>query len=262
MQDFIGLAHHLADEARKIIRPYFRTDVDIDHKGDESPVTIADRAVEEHLRSIIEEKRPEDGIIGEEFGIKDSQNQYDWVLDPIDGTKSFIAGRPSFGTLIALCENDVPILGIIDQPILNERWVGVKGQQTLFSRHAGKPKDAIFNSKPAQTRKCSALQNARLCSTSPNWIPDHWKKLRDQSDFLIWGGDCYSYGLIATGGIDAVIETGLSPYDYAALPPIIEGAGGHMCDWNGNPLTTKSDGRVLAMGYIALKDQILKIVNS
>lgn len=250
MQDFIQLAQHLADEAGKIIRPYFRAGVDVEHKGDESPVTIADKAVERCLREIIEAQRPDDGIIGEEFGTKDAKNQYEWVLDPIDGTKSFIAGRPSFGILIALCENGVPILGIIDQPILNERWLGVKDQPTLF------------NGKAVQSRKCSKLSNARLCSTSPNWIPNHWKKLRDLSDFFIWGGDCYSYGLIVTGGIDAVIETGLSPYDYAAIPPIIEGAGGHMCDWDGNPLTTKSDGRVLALGDIALKDELLKILNS
>lgn len=249
MQDFIELAHHLADEAGEIIRPYFRSGVDVDHKSDESPVTIADRAVEQRLREIIETKRPEDGIIGEEFGIKDGKNQYEWVLDPIDGTKSFIAGRPSFGTLIALCEDGVPILGIIDQPILKERWIGVKGQPTLF------------NGKQVQTRTCQNLTQARLISTHPIMV-DNWKDIDHASDFYIWGGDCYSFGLLASGFMDVAIESLLSAYDFAALPPIIKGAGGHMCDWDGNPLTTKSDGRVLALGDIALKDEMLKILNS
>ena len=249
MQDFIDLAHHLADEAGNIIKKYYRKPFDIENKADESPVTIADKTVEKRLRSIIEAKRPDDGIIGEEFGTKPSKNQYDWVLDPIDGTKSFIIGRPTFGTLIALCENGVPILGIIDQPILGERWIGVKCMPTLF------------NGKVVNTRKCSKLSKARIASTSPNWIANQWKKLRDASDFLIWGGDCYSYGLLALGQVDIVIETGLSPYDYAALSPIINGAGGHMCDWGGNPLNIHSDGKVIAVGDIALKDELLKIIN-
>jgi histidinol phosphatase-like enzyme (inositol monophosphatase family) len=250
MQDFIELATKLADEAGNIIRPYFRAGVDVDHKSDESPVTIADRAVEKRLRKMIEASRPDDGIIGEEFGIKDSQNQYEWVLDPIDGTKSFIAGRPTFGTLIALCENSVPILGVIDQPISQERWIGIKGQPTTF------------NGTPIKTKPCSDLNIVRLSSTSPRMMPDLWQKLSNATDFFIWGGDCYSYGLLASGFIDAVIEKELSTYDYAALPPIIEGAGGHMCDWEGNPLTTKSDGRVLALGDMSLKEEILGILNS
>jgi histidinol phosphatase-like enzyme (inositol monophosphatase family) len=251
MQDFIELANELADEAGAIIRPYFRATIDIEIKNDKSPVTIADKAVEQRLREIIEAKRPEDGIIGEELGIKESKNQYDWVLDPIDGTKSFIAGRPIFGTLIALCENGVPILGIIDQPILNERWVGVKEQPTTF------------NGQSVQTRKCSELSNTRLASTDPHYLDNNLiKTLHDKCDFISWGGDCYSFGLLASGHIDVIIESGMGTYDFAALPPIIEGAGGWMGDWNGNPLTTKSNGNVIAVGDIALKDQILKIVNS
>jgi histidinol phosphatase-like enzyme (inositol monophosphatase family) len=250
MQDFIQLATKLADEAGHIIRPYFRRAIDVESKSDESPVTIADKAVEQHLRAIIEEYRPEDGIIGEEFGIKESKNQYKWVLDPIDGTKSFIIGRPTFGTLIALCENDVPILGIIDQPILNERWLGTKGHPTTF------------NGKIIKARTCDDLSKARLASTSPNQLKKEWSKLRSACDFMIWGGDCYSYGLVASGGLDAVIETQLGTYDYCALPPIIKGAGGWMGDWNGNELNINSDGNIIAVGDIALKNQILKVLNS
>lgn len=250
MQDFIELAGHLADEAGKIIHPYFRAEIAVESKSDDSPVTIADRSVEERLRAIIEERRPEDGIIGEEFGIKESKNQYDWVLDPIDGTKSFIIGRPTFGTLIALCENGVPILGIIDQPIAKERWVGAKDMPTTF------------NGTKINTRACADLKNARLASTSPDQLIYQWKNLRDKSDMFVWGGDCYSYGLLAKGGLDAVIETQLGTYDYAALPPIVEGAGGWMGDWDGNTLNINSDGRTIAVGDAALKSQLLDILKN
>ncbi|MEM9469759.1 MAG: histidinol-phosphatase [Pseudomonadota bacterium] len=247
MQDFIKLANHLADEAGKTIFPYFRSNVDVDNKEDDSPVTIADRAVEQALRKIIEENRPQDGIIGEEYGIQESKNQYDWVLDPIDGTKSFIIGRPTFGTLIALCENGIPILGIIDQPILKERWVGARDEKTTF------------NGKEVRTSSCKKLSEARVISTHPVMV-DNWKNLDEKSGFYVWGGDCYSFGLLASGYLDIAIESHLSTYDYAALPPIIEGAGGHMCDWDGKPVTIHSDGRILALGDIALKDEILEIL--
>ena len=254
MQEFIDLSHYLADEAGKIIKQYYRQPFDVESKQDESPVTIADKSVEQRLRAIIEEKRPEDGIIGEEYGIKESKNQYDWVFDPIDGTKSFVIGRPTFGTLIALCENDVPILGVIAQPILQARWIGVKGHPTLFGSGA----QARY--APVKTRSCASLNQARLASTGPYMLADHWKKLHDASSFVVWGGDCTSYGFLASGNVDAVIEGGLSLYDYIAMPPIIEGAGGHMCDWEGKPLDLNSDGRVLAVGDIALKDQISEIL--
>jgi histidinol phosphatase-like enzyme (inositol monophosphatase family) len=248
MQEFITLAHHLADEAGKIIKQYYRQPFDVESKQDESPVTIADKSVEQRLRAIVEAKRPEDGIIGEEYGIKDAKNQYTWVFDPIDGTKSFVIGRPTFGTLIALCENGVPILGVIDQPILKERWIGVKGEKTLF------------NGKPVSTRPCAELKEARLASTGPYMYPDHWQKIYNAGEFMVWGGDCYSFGLMANGNIDVIVEGKLSLYDFAALVPVVEGAGGHMCDWSGNALNQDSDGMVLAVGDIALKDQLLEIL--
>ncbi len=250
MQDFIKLSNHLADEAGQIIRQYFRQPFDVEQKGDDSPVTIADKAVEKHLRAMIEKHRPDDGIIGEEFGIKASKNQYTWVFDPIDGTTSFIIGRPTFGTLISLCEDGVPIIGIIDQPILKERWIGVKGMKTTF------------NGKNVQTVKCPNIEQARLACTSPIQLKPSWETLKEKSKLFAWGGDCYSYAMLSMGGVDAVIETLLGTYDYCPMPPIIEGAGGHMCDWDGNSLTINSDGRVLAIGDIALKDQILDIVNT
>lgn len=249
MQDFIDLANHMADEAGTIITQYFRSSFTVDHKDDDTPVTIADRAVEQKLRAIVEEHRPEDGILGEEFGIKQGQNQYRWVFDPIDGTKSFVIGRPSFGTLIALCENDVPVLGVIDQPIMGERWVGAKGYPTTFKGH------------PVQTRYCTSLSEAKLACTSPSMMPDLWPTLYKKSDFVVWGGDCYSYGLIANGWLDGVVEAGLGTYDFAAIPPIVEGAGGLMCDWEGKPLTLSSGGNVIAIGDPGLKDELLDVLN-
>lgn len=250
MQEFIQLAQELADEAGEIIRPYFRQNMVVDSKSDDSPVTVADRTVEERLRAILELKRPEDGIIGEEFASKLSQNQYNWVIDPIDGTKSFIAGRPTFGTLIALCEDGVPILGIIDQPISNERWVGAKNHSTTF------------NGQEIGTRPCSALDKAYAASTTPIMFEDRGVNFEKACQSITWGGDCYSYGLLANGFLDIVAESDMGRHDYAALVPIVEGAGGWMSDWNGEKLNVKNDGKssVLAVGDIALKDQILSIL--
>ncbi len=245
MQEFIQLTEYMADEAGTIIRHYFRQSFEIDTKEDETPVTAADRAVEKRLREIIEMHRPQDGILGEEFGPKESQNGFTWVIDPIDGTKSFMIGRPTFGTLIALAENGAPVLGTIDQPISQERWIGAKGEPTLF------------NGKTVKTRSCTSLKDAIVGSTSPSQMPETWPKMYDQFKSVIWGGDCYSYGLIANGWLDCVIESGLATYDYMALPPIIEGAGGLICDWDGNPLTMASEGQILALGDASLKEQAL-----
>src|SRR5262249_35046416 len=148
MQEFSGLAHELANKSGEIARRHFRKPFDVVSKKDHSPVTVADRGIEEALRDIIEKKRPEDGIYGEEFGIKKSKSGLTWVIDPIDGTKSFVIGRPTFGTLIALCEDDVPVLGVIDQPISKERWTGIKGKKTKF------------NDRTASVRKCPSLSRA------------------------------------------------------------------------------------------------------
>jgi inositol-phosphate phosphatase/L-galactose 1-phosphate phosphatase/histidinol-phosphatase len=252
MNEFIELAGRLADEAGQIVRQYFRQPFEVISKSDESPVTIADRAVEKRLRELIELERPLDGIYGEEFGIKESKNGLTWVIDPIDGTKSFVIGRPTFGTLIALCENNIPKLGVIDQAISRERWIGVSGQQTLFNGH------------PVKTRPCANLKNACAGSTTPAMFSKTgpvWEKIEPNVKMMAWGGDCYMYGLLASGFMDLCVEANLSPYDFCALVPVVEGAGGVMCDWAGNPLTIKSDGRVIGMGDAALKDSVLKILN-
>ena len=249
MQELLSLASHLADEAGSVVRRHFRQPFDVESKDDETPVTVADRGVEAALRQIIERVRPDDGILGEEYGTKDSKNGLTWVLDPIDGTKSFIIGRPTFGTLIALCRDGVPVLGVIDQPIAKERWIG-DGTQTTF------------NGAPVRTRACPSLRHAVAAVTSPRQVPDLWPKLYKECKAMVWGGDCYSFGLMANGWVDICIENMLAPYDFAALIPVITGAGGHVSDWNGKPITLTSDGSLIATGDPALKDDVLKLVKA
>ncbi len=246
----IEFAHHLADLARETIRPYFRGHFLLEQKSDLSPVTQADQATERILRHAIETHFPEDGIMGEEFGPKPSRNQRTWVLDPIDGTKSFVVGRPTFGTLIALCHDNQPVLGVIDQPILKERWIGAHGKPTLFQN------------QPVRTATCHDMVSARCSSTSPLQIPHLWENLYKRTRMMVWGGDCYSYGLMANGGMDIVIESGMKPYDFCALIPIIHGAGGRMCDWQGKDLTSESLGECLAVGDRTLMPEIVDFLKS
>ena len=245
-------------DAGQLAMSIYKREFDVSYKEDKSPVTEADLAVDKVIVGALEKTYPNIPVVSEERSLdhmnEDNVSRF-FLVDPIDGTKSFIIGRPTFGTLIALCENGVPILGIIDQPILGERGTGVKGQPTLFRSGVQARYAAVT------TRPCAQLSQAKLASTSPSWLVGKWEELRDKSDFLVWGGDCYSYGLITLGQLDVVVESGLSIYDYAAIPPIVEGAGGYMCDWNGKPLDIHSDGRVLALGDITVKDQLLDILN-
>jgi inositol-phosphate phosphatase / L-galactose 1-phosphate phosphatase / histidinol-phosphatase len=246
----IALAERLADAAGAAIRPRFRAEHGMEAKEDLSPVTLADREAEEAMRRILIAERPMDGIIGEEFGAREGTSGRQWVLDPIDGTRAFIAGRPIFGTLIALVEDGWPLLGIIDQPIAGERWLGVAGRQTLF------------NGKPARARACRELRGAVLSTTSPALFDDGqlhaFEHLDAQVMSTVLGGDCYNYGCVASGWLDVVVEAGLKLHDFAALVPVVEGAGGRMCDWQGDPLHAGSNGEVIAAGDPARIEEILE----
>jgi inositol-phosphate phosphatase/L-galactose 1-phosphate phosphatase/histidinol-phosphatase len=238
--EFIAFAGALADAAATVTRRYFRTRVEIDDKGDASPVTIADREAEAAMRTLIAETYPGHGIFGEEHGRHQTDAEYVWVLDPIDGTRAFITGKPSFGTLIALVRGGVPILGVIDQPIIKERWLGASGRGTTL------------NDEPARVRACAALDAAYMYATAPEMFAggnaDAWARLSKRVKLARYGADCYAYGLLASGFVDLVVEADLKPYDYCALVPVIEGAGGMMTDWQGRPLDLASDGRVVAAG--------------
>jgi inositol-phosphate phosphatase/L-galactose 1-phosphate phosphatase/histidinol-phosphatase len=237
---YLALATLLADAAGEAIRPYFRQPLAVDDKPDLSPVTIADRAAETAMRRLIARHFPEHGIFGEEFGREREDALFTWVLDPIDGTKSFISGVPLFGTLIALAYQGRPILGIIDQPISRERWIGAAGRPTTF------------NGAPVRTRQCPLLAAATVFSTSPDMFKGDdaaaHARVASAAKLVRFGADCYAYGLLALGSIDLVVEASLKPYDFSAMLPIVEGAGGVASDWRGAPLTLASDGRVLAAG--------------
>ena len=242
----ITLAHALADAAGAAIRPWFRRPFLVETKEDFSPVTIADREAEAAIRALLAHHRPDDGVIGEEYGDDRPDAARVWVLDPIDGTRGFVAGRPIFGTLIALLEDGVPVLGVIDQCIIGDRWIGVAGEPTLFG------------GKPAHARHCGTLAAARLGTTSPRaFDADDFKAFsRVQAAALdtLYGGDCHNYGLVASGYLDLVVESGLKIHDWAALVPVVSGAGGVMTDWAGAPLRRGSDGRVLAAGDVRVAD--------
>jgi histidinol phosphatase-like enzyme (inositol monophosphatase family) len=248
----IALAHRLADAARAAIVPHFRAGLVPERKADASPVTLADRGAEEAMRRILTAEVPQDGVVGEEFGVSEGRSGRQWVLDPIDGTTAFLAGRATFGTLIALLVDGFPVLGVIDQPVLAERWLGVAGEETTL------------NGKQVSTRTCPELSHAALATTGPHYFSqeegDVFMALAQATDHkrMIMGGDCYNYAMLASGHLDLVCEAGLKLHDFAALAPVVEGAGGTLCDWNGEPLHAGSDGRVLALGDPARLDDVLE----
>ncbi|WP_137680374.1 inositol monophosphatase family protein [Aurantiacibacter suaedae] len=248
----IALAHRLAEAARAEIRPLFRTALDSEAKADASPVTIADRNAEAAMRKLIEAEYSADGIHGEEYGVKEGKSGRVWVLDPIDGTTAFLAGRPIFATLIALLVDGFPVLGMIDQPITGERWLGVTGKPTTF------------NGEVVATRACRELSQAAIATTGPHYFSqaegDVFMALAAKTNHkrMVMGGDCYNYGCLASGQLDIVCEAGLKLHDFAALVPVVEGAGGMMCDWAGEPLHAGSDGQVLALGDPARLEDVLE----
>jgi inositol-phosphate phosphatase/L-galactose 1-phosphate phosphatase/histidinol-phosphatase len=240
LDDFLALAVSLADAAGEEIRPYFRKPLIVDDKPDLTPVTVADRAAEQVMRSLIERRFPDHGILGEEFGRVREHAEFVWTLDPIDGTKSFISGVPLFGTLIALTCAKRPILGIIDQPISRERWVGVAGRATTL------------NGAAIHCRSCPTLSAATLFATTPDMFKggdaDAFARVATAIKLTRFGADCYAYGLLAAGFIDLVLEASLNPYDFCAMVPIVEGAGGVATDWQGAALDLGSDGHILVAG--------------
>ena len=253
-ETYIDFAERLADRAGPIVKSYFRGGAEILDKDDQSPVTIADKEAEAAMRDMIEAEFPDHGILGEEHGAVRTDAEYVWVLDPIDGTKSFVTGKPLFGTLIALAQNGRPIVGVIDQPVLAERWVGAVGR------------DSLFNGKVIKTRDCSDLSDAWAYATTPDMFEgadaDAYNALAGQVKHALYGADCYAYGLLASGFADIVCEASLKAYDYCALVPVIEGAGGIMTDWRGEKLTIQSDGRVIAAGDKIIHQAALKALNA
>jgi histidinol phosphatase-like enzyme (inositol monophosphatase family) len=252
--DLVALANTMADAARPIVARYFRSGVAIDDKSDRTPVTIADREAETAMRALLARHVPAHGVFGEEHGAERTDAEYVWVLDPIDGTKAFITGMPVFGTLIALLHRGKPVLGVIDQPISKERWLGAAGQPSTL------------NGRPISVRSCPSLERAYMYSTAPIMFSGEVEKrhasLGRAVKLFRWGGDCYAYGLLAAGHVDLVVENSLKLYDFAALVPVIAGAGGLITDWRGQPLDMHSDGSVLAAGDPAIHRAASTILTS
>ncbi len=251
---FIAGAQAAADVAGAVVRPFFRAGYTIDTKSDRSPVTIADRTAEQAMRAVLSERFPEHGILGEEFGLDRPEAKLRWVLDPIDGTRAFVSGRPTFGTLIGLLDGDTPIVGVIDQPVTGERWVGASGRATSFNGPFG---------GRAGCRPCRSVADVELSCTSPEMLVDdmpRWRKLADAVRRNYWGGDCYAMGLLALGQIDVIAESTMHLWDWVALVPVIEGAGGKVTDWSGKVLKPDGDGRVLAVGDPALLPKVVALL--
>jgi histidinol phosphatase-like enzyme (inositol monophosphatase family) len=254
LDELIAGAEAAADVAGAVIRPFFRSGVDATRKQDQSPVTIADRTAEQAMRAVLSERFPAHGVLGEEFGHDRPDAEFCWVLDPIDGTRAFITGRPVFGTLISLMQGDTPIIGIIDQPVTGERWIGAAGRRTVFRGPYG---------GRAGCRPCPALGDAELSLTSPEMLgadAPRWEKLAKSVRRVSFGGDCYAYGLLALGQIDVIAECDLKIWDWAALVPVVEGAGGKVTDWNGQKLHRGNAGHALAVGDAGLLDQAVALL--
>jgi len=251
-QDNLRIANALADAAAAHSLRLFRTPLEVIAKDDESPVTQADRAAEAAMREILGRERPADGIYGEEHGLERVDAASVWVLDPIDGTRSFITGSPLWGTLIALLQGDRVVLGMVDMPVLGERWIGQAGL------------GAQRNGQPVRVRDCKTIAEARIVTTSPDiFNAADWQafdRLSRQCAMRRFGGDCYGYAQLAGGTIDLVVETGLQPYDYLGPTGLIEAAGGVVTDWEGRPLGLEANARVVAAATPELHRQALALL--
>jgi myo-inositol-1(or 4)-monophosphatase len=239
-----------------VIRPYFRQRLEIVDKGKAAfdPVTVADREAEVAMRALIRAERPGDGILGEEHGVEEGSSGFRWVLDPIDGTRAFITGRPTWGTLIALEKEGRRVLGIIDQPVLNERFVGYRGRAEFVS--------SVETSR-LRCRPCATLADAMVSTTHP-WAyftlaeRNGFEAVCSRARMSSFGGDCYAYALLAMGHLDVIIEAALAPWDVAALVPIVENAGGVLTDWSGAPVP--DGGRIVAAGDKRVHAEVLAVL--
>lgn len=246
------LAMSLPALSRPIIAEWFRKNPDIEQKQDQTPVTIADRLVESALRDAIHKAFPEHNIIGEEHKNQKNQNAYTWVIDPIDGTRAFGCGNPMFGTLIAVLHEGLPLIGIIDLPILNQTWVGIDGQATRL------------NGEAITTSKQDRVIKARLATTSYDALGKDYpsfEKLSKQALVTSYGGDCANYAHLASGWCDLVAESGLKAYDIMAVIPVIRGSGGVISQWDGDAIRLESyDGTALASASRTLHDEALLVL--
>jgi inositol-phosphate phosphatase / L-galactose 1-phosphate phosphatase / histidinol-phosphatase len=240
----------LGYEARSLALEYFRSSLDIVTKSDETPVTVADREIEAKLRKMIAARFPSDNLVGEEGGGTISSG-INWVIDPIDGTKSFVCGIPLFGTLVAVLRDSRPILGMIEIPALRERWIGHGGYTT-------------FNGEPCSVSQCKRLVDARFCTTDHGMFSGRslmaFEEISQAVHITRFGTDSYGYALLASGHVDLVVEAGLKVHDVMALVPVIEGAGGIVTTWSGDPIADEFDGEILAASTVELHAEAIRIL--
>lgn len=248
-----AFAEELAEESRSILREAAGKIPVVDIKSDLSYVTDTDRRVEERLRQMIERNFPDHGILGEEFGARNLDAEYVWVLDPIDGTAPFVAGIPVYGTLIGVARRGRPWIGVIDHPATADRWVGVSGER------------ATLNGMPIRTRACADLAPALITNSNPDFFRPAeraaFDALRQQVRYTQYGGSCYAYGVLASGRTDLAIDGGLDTFDIFAPAAVIEGAGGIVTDWSGEGITLDWKDLVLAAGDRALHARALSVLS-
>ncbi|MCB1549688.1 MAG: histidinol-phosphatase [Hyphomicrobiaceae bacterium] len=258
MAELLEIGHVLADRSAEAILPHFRRPISVDNKASDGgfdPVTEADRAAEVAIRRELERLAPDHGIVGEEFASKPANGRYRWVVDPIDGTRAFIMGYPVWGTLIGLLHDETPLLGIMDQPFTRERFWSEGG--VAYGRWAGCERQRLA------TRPCPSLDAAVFSTTHPDLFAagreaEAFAALKARTRMTRYGGDCYAYCLLAAGYVDIIFETGLKPHDIVALIPIVEGAGGAISTWTGEPAT--QGGAILATGDKRLHEAALGVL--
>ena len=252
LKRFAACGVRAVDASGALIREYNRKPFHVEVKGDGSPVTSVDLAVEDQMRENIAAEHPDHGIIGEERKACAPDSEFVWVIDPIDGTLPFLAGIPVFGTLLALLHNGAPVLGIIDMPMTGERWVGADGLPTTR------------NDKPVHSRPCADLSKALMSTSNPDYY-DHTnapalERLKKATRFAVYGGSCMFYAQIASGRVDICIDVQFAIWDYLALVPVIQGAGGVITNWEGHAAGLHSGDRYIAAGDPRTHEQALKIL--
>jgi myo-inositol-1(or 4)-monophosphatase len=254
--DFASFVDQLATASGETILPFFRTALAVENKqaGGFDPVTQADQAGEQVMRTLIRKAFPDHGILGEEYGSERSDAEYIWVLDPIDGTKSFISGMPAWGTLIGLMRFGEPVFGMMHQPFIGERFTGDNGA----ARYRGPAGDRDLG-----VRKCAGLADAILYTTSPRLMNEAdraaFRKVENKAKLSRYGGDCYAYCMLAAGLVDLIIETEIKPHDIVPLIPIIAGAGGVVTTWENG--AAQQGGRIVVAGDARVHQAVLDMLN-
>ena len=256
--DFAAFVDQLATASGDAILPFFRTSLGVEDKGSAmgfDPVTAADRAAENTMRALIKRNFPEHGIVGEEYGNERTHAEYVWVLDPIDGTKSFISGLPIWGSLIGLMRNGAPVFGMMHQPFIGERFTGDTGS----ARYRGPAGERKLN-----VRRCASLSEVTLYTTTPLMFGEAersaFNSVEEKVRLSRYGGDCYAYCMLAAGHVDLVVEAGLNSYDIAALVPIVRGAGGIVTTWDGKP--AHNGGNIIAAGDPRVHEAAMKLLHT